>query len=202
MSASLPRRPLFKFTEAQWKSLALPLDLPIRARAELQSTIDIFFRFRDSSADQLSAGKMKKQLKVISKDCDRLLRGLKGLDRRALRALIGESDASSTTRARDGLDKFVDRQEQILALRNWCDLAVKRTGPDASGPAAQAANLEWLVRGIGGVLARHKSLPLRRTKLIISFVEEACRIATPNVGASSIDEAMKSVIASAKVAAE
>ena len=201
MNASLPCRPLFRFTSEQWKLLATPLGLPLAARAELQSTIDIFQRFRDSSAEQLSAGKMKKQLKVVSRDCDRLLRGLKALDSRALRALISDSDPSSPRRARDGLETFVERQDQILALRNWCNLAVKRTGPDASGPAAQAANLEWLVRGIGGVLSRHKDIPLRRTKLIISFVEEACRIAIPNVGGSSIDEAMKSVIASAKVAA-
>jgi hypothetical protein len=127
---------------------------------------------------------------------------LKGLDKRALRALIDDSDSSSPMRGREGLDKFVERQDQILALRNWCDLAVKRTGPDVSGPAAQAANLEWLIRGIGGVLARHKDIPLRRTKLIINFVEEACRIANLDVVGSSIDEAMKSVIASAKVAAE
>jgi hypothetical protein len=187
MSASLPRRPVFKFTDEQWKSLATPLGLPIGARAELQSTIDIFQRFRDSSAEQLSAGKMKKQLKAVSKKCDGLLRGMKGLDQRSLRALIGESDASHPTRARDGLDKFVERQEQILALRKWCDLTVKRTGADASGPAAQAENLKWLVRGIGGVLMRHKNAPLRTTKLMISFVDEVCRIAAPSVGGRAIE---------------
>jgi hypothetical protein len=85
-------------------------------------------------------------------------------------------------------------------------LAVKRSGTDAPGPSAQAANLEWLVRGIGGVLVRHKNLQLRRTKPIISFVEDVCRIAVPEVGGSSIDEAMKSVIrangALSKLAAE
>jgi hypothetical protein len=192
--SALSRRAPFKFTDQQWTSLSHPLGLPTAARTELQSTIDIFLKFRDNSAAQLPARKMKKQLNAISRDCDRLLRGLKGLDRRAVRALIGDNDASSPTRARDGLDKFVDRQEQILALRKWCDLTVKRTGADASGPAAQAGNLEWLVRGIGGVLERHKSQPLRRTKLIVSFVEEACQIAHPNIGSSSIDEAMKSVM--------
>lgn len=191
---ALSRRAPFKLTDQQWTSLSHPLGLPTAARAELQSTIDIFQKFRDSSAEQLPARTMKKQLNAISKDCDKLLRRLKGLDRRALRAMIGDFDASSSTRARDGLDKFVDRQEQILALKRWCDLTVKRAGTDKAGPAAQAANLEWLVRGLGGVLARHKSLPLRKTKPIISFVEEACQIAHPNIGSGSIDEAMKSAM--------
>jgi hypothetical protein len=51
--------------------------LPISARAELQSTIDLFLRFRDSSAEQTSAAKMKKQLKKIVSNCD-------GLDRSAV----------------------------------------------------------------------------------------------------------------------
>jgi hypothetical protein len=197
--SALSRRAPFKLTDQQWTSLSHPLGLPTAARAELQSTIDIFRKFSDSSAEQLPARKMKKQLNDISKDCDKLLRRLKGIDRRAVRAMIGHGDASSPTRARDGLDKLVDRQEQILALRKWCDLTVKREGTDKAGP--EAANLEWLVRGLGGVLARHKSLPLRRTRMIISFVEEACQIAHPNIGSSSIDEAMKSVMSANRTSA-
>ena len=102
---------------------------------------------------------------------------------------------SSPTRALGMVsDKFVERQVQILALSEWCEFTVKSTRADPSGPAAQATNLKWLVRGIEGVLERHKNQRLRRTKLIISFVEEVCRIAAPGVGGSSIDEAMKSVI--------
>jgi hypothetical protein len=192
-----------RLADSQWQEIARLSHLPAEARPLIESEIE-FYRVR-KTAISITPEATGENLRALVRDIDDVRARLEKLtaDPRAA-VVIGLAcefptgfaaamDANVPAHAIRSATHSLETTAQLLAA------AEKRIAPSKPGLRQRAVNIAFLVQRLDGILRELTgtgiSRSAKRTNSSGDFVTCVCRIADPTISVSSIDEAMKKVIA-------
>jgi hypothetical protein len=210
----------FRLTDKQWREVAKLSEIPEGehdARHHIETTIGIFREFQASDLDRVTPAKIREELEalaVLAQDLDGRLRKLVEV-RDAYTALTGtpslyspldrltdfaephqSEHLPSSVRSMTGLDgqrRLLQVLDVVLGLPKWLLVAAHRVEADKRGP--KAGNVYGLVGNLDGIREQFTGKKITRSynkndgsREYITYV---CRIADPNIGDGTIDNAMR-----------
>jgi len=211
--------PRFPLTDEQWREVAKRSGIPEgvnEARHNIETTVGIFRQFQASDLDEVPSAKIREEFEALADAArnlhDRLSKLIEVRD--AYEALAGEpsvynpldrlsdfvgshqsenmsSPVEGMTRV-DGQRRVSEALDVLLRLPKWLLVAAHRL--KAANPGPPAGNEYWLVGSLDGIREQFAGKKITRSykddasKKYITYV---CKIADPNIGAGTIDKAMK-----------
>jgi hypothetical protein len=202
MAQKSEAKPLFKnpvpypLKEKDWLLISRPVQLKKDAKPYIEWSIGIYQCFSRFEGPRPS--KVKARIRGLITRVDALLASLRSNIWVIFSALTDDINTGTgkfdQTPRLDTCRLLDEKIAELEKLHNLLLVAQDRVARARPGPSFAAMNIRDLVRDLSKVLEEYSDFRFERSDLIISFVEAVCRVANPNIGSGSIDEAMKRVV--------
>jgi hypothetical protein len=187
--------PRFPLTDEQWSEVAKLSKIPEGehdARHHIETTIGIFRQFQASDLDRVTPAELRKQLKAQAKLAHDLYSGFSKLldEPAAYIALTGE--LAERRRSSDVLD--ARRLSEVLDVLSYLDGLLSAARIEGSKRGPKAKNIYWLVGNLDGIrehFTREKITRSYKNDASKKYITYVCRIADPDIGDGTIEQAMK-----------
>lgn len=210
-SRPFPRLPL---KDDQWREIAKLSGIQEGAddaRRHIETALGMFRQFRATDLDRMTSAKIGEELGSladIARDLDSRLNKLieerdaftaltgapnlySPLDR--LTDLAGPRQSEHLPSSLEGQRRLSQVLDVLLRLPKWLLVAVDRVKADKRGP--KAGNVYWLVGNLDGIREQFTGKKITRSykddDVSRKYITYVCKIADPDIGDGTIDNAMK-----------
>lgn len=194
-------RPKFVLSDDQWKEIATITGMPSDARREIENAISMYRRFVVDGSARVPSAETRREFMSVREDTLAL--------RVRLVRLIGNPDAhfaltvakqpeenrpvtAPRTSRLDGHRRLESAIAELQHLADWIAVASPRLEPTKRGPDTR--DVYWLVEALD--LSREKFTGSKITRSYKdaaskAYIAAVCRIADSDIGAGTIEHAMK-----------
>ena len=200
--------PAFTLNDEQWNTVANLSGISADAagaRQELDNIIGRYRRFEVNDSVRVSSAETRREFDVLREDTQalliRLLRLIENPDAHFLLTVAKQPDKDAPfpfpqTTQLEGHDRLENALTTLRHLADWLANAALCIEGTKSGP--RAANVYWLVAALDAIREKITGLRISRSykdSASMDYIAGVCRIANSNIGAGTIDAAMKDRIA-------
>jgi hypothetical protein len=177
-----------KFKDHEWRRICAWTALPIEAQLELEQAVDEYKRRRACNWRPVD---VRANLKMLAREA-RKFAALAGRMGRQERMELAEFGAYLELGEINPVKLLDLVRKQAATLGDNCEASADQI-TERKKPGKDPRDVQLLTRALDDILRKYTKTGISRSKRSLSFAVEVFKIADPNVGCGSIQEAIRAV---------